>query len=99
MFGILRFVAGIGLGGLVPSANAITAEFVRVKYRSFVSTIMMSGIPIGGSVAALLGLVMLPNPGWRSMYALAGVGLLMLVVAWFVMPESPSWLRSKGRED
>ena len=35
---------------------------------------MMSGIPIGGSVAALLGLVMLPNPGWRSMYALAGVG-------------------------
>lgn len=99
VFGILRFVAGIGLGGLVPSANAITAEFVRVKYRSFVSTIIMSGIPIGGSVAALLGLVMLPNPGWRSMYALAGVGLLMLVVAWFVMPESPSWLRSKGQED
>lgn len=98
MFGIFRFIAGVGLGGLVPSANAITAEFVAVKNRSFVSTIMMSGIPIGGSIAALLGLVMLPVPGWRAMYALAGIGLLILAVAWYVMPESPSWLRSKGRE-
>lgn len=98
MFGVLRFIAGVGLGGLVPSANAITAEFVAVKSRSFVSTIMMSGIPIGGSIAALLGLVMLPNPGWRAMYALAGVGLIILAVAAWIMPESPSWLRAHGRE-
>ena len=98
IFGLFRFIAGVGLGGLVPSANAITAEFVHVKSRSFVSTIMMSGIPIGGSIAALLGLVMLPNPGWRPMYALAAFGLVILAVAWFVMPESPSWLRAHGRE-
>lgn len=99
MFGIFRFIAGIGLGGLVPSANAITAEFVSVKQRSFVSTIMMSGIPIGGSIAALLGLVMLPVPGWRAMYAVAAVGLVIIAVAWWIMPESPSWLRAHGRED
>lgn len=98
MFGIFRFIAGIGLGGLVPSANAITAEFVAAKNRSFVSTVMMSGIPIGGSIAALLGLVMLPLPGWRAMYALAAVGLVILVVAWWIMPESPTWLRAHGRE-
>lgn len=99
VFGIFRFIAGIGLGGLVPSANAITAEFVKVKSRSLISTIMMSGIPIGGSIAALLGIVMLPEPGWRWMYALSTVGLIVIVVAYFVMPESPSWLRSKGREE
>lgn len=99
VFGIFRFIAGFGLGGLVPSANAITAEFVSVKYRSFVSTIMMSGIPIGGSIAALLGLVMLPNPGWRMMYAVAALGFVILAIGWFVLPESPSWLSSKGRHD
>ncbi|WP_232549827.1 MFS transporter [Propioniciclava soli] len=99
MFGVFRFLAGIGLGGLVPSANAITAEFVSARKRSFVSTVMMSGIPIGGSIAALLGLVMLPEPGWRTMYALAGVGFVILAVAAWIMPESPSWLRARGRED
>lgn len=98
MFGAFRFIAGVGLGGLVPSANAITAEFVRVRQRSFISTIMMSGIPIGGSIAALLGLVMLPVPGWRAMYLVAGVGIVILAVAAWIMPESPAWLRSKGRE-
>lgn len=98
IFGLFRLLAGIGLGGLVPSANAITAEFVHVKSRSFVSTIMMSGIPIGGSIAALLGLVMLPNPGWRSMYLVAILGFVVLAVAWAIMPESPSWLRAHGRE-
>ena len=99
VFGILRFIAGVGLGGLIPSANAITAEFVDPKHRSFVSTIMMSGIPIGGSISAVLGLVMLPEPGWRTMYLLAGVGLIVLgLVAW-IMPESPSWLHAHGRHE
>ncbi|MDY7782069.1 MFS transporter, partial [Burkholderia pseudomallei] len=54
IFGLFRFIAGVGLGGLVPSANALTAEFVKSRHRSAVSTVMMSGVPIGGSAAALL---------------------------------------------
>src|SRR6476620_866665 len=50
-FGAFRCLAGLGLGGLVPSANALTAEFVSRKHRSAISTMMMSGVPIGGSVA------------------------------------------------
>lgn len=99
VFGVLRLLAGIGLGGLIPSANAMTAEFVSVRHRSAVSTIMMSGVPIGGTTAALLGLVMLPQPGWRSMYLLAGVGLVLVAVIWFIMPESPTWLHSRGRHE
>lgn len=98
VFGLLRFLAGLGLGGLVPSANALTAEFVRVRGRSAVATFMMSGVPIGGSSAALLGLWLLPAYGWRAMYAvafLAVVVLLPLCVA--LLPESPVWLRARGR--
>lgn len=98
VFGLFRFLAGLGLGGLVPSANALTSEFVSRKHRSAVSTIMMSGVPIGGSAAALLGLWMLPEFGWRSMYAVAFLAVLVLLpVCLALLPESPTWLRAHGR--
>ena len=99
VFGLLRFVAGVGLGGLVPSANALTAEFVSPRLRSGVSTIMMSGVPIGGSIAALLAIPVIPSLGWQAMYlfAFAGFGLLALT-AW-LLPESPTWLRAHGRPE
>ena len=100
VFGLLRFLAGLGLGGLVPSANALTAEFVRMRSRSAVATIMMSGVPIGGSAAALLGLWLLPTYGWRAMYAVAFAAVVVLLpVCIAVLPESPTWLRAHGRDD
>jgi len=98
-FGLLRFLAGVGLGGLVPSANALTSEFVSPRFRSGVSTIMMSGVPIGGSLAALLAIPAIPALGWRSMYlfALTAVGLLAVAAA--LLPESPAWLRANHRPD
>lgn len=90
IFGGLRFVAGLGLGGLVPSANALTTEFVRARHRSAIATIMMSGVPIGGSAAALLGLWLLPEFGWRAMYAVAVLAVIVLLPLCLVMlPESP----------
>jgi len=44
-FGAFRLLAGLGLGGLVPSANALAAEFVSPRHRSVVATLMMSGVP------------------------------------------------------
>lgn len=97
-FGLFRFIAGVGLGGLVPSANALTAEFVSRRHRSSVSTIMMSGVPIGGSAAALIGLWLLPQFGWRSMYVVAVLAVVALLPLCFVLlPESPTWLRAHGR--
>ena len=97
-FGLFRFLAGLGLGGLVPSANALTSEFVKVRGRSAVATFMMSGVPIGGSAAALLGLWLLPEYGWRAMYAVALLAAVVLVpVCAAVLPESPVWLRVRGR--
>jgi MFS transporter, AAHS family, benzoate transport protein len=97
VFGALRFLAGLGLGGLVPSANALTAEFVPSRLRSVIATVMMSGVPIGGSIAAVVGIHAIPSLGWQSMYffAFGGVVLLALVVA--LLPESPTWLRAHGR--
>lgn len=98
-FGAFRFLAGLGLGGLVPSANALGSEFVSVRNRSLVSTLMMSGVPIGGSLAALIGIPVLPRFGWHAMFWFALLGaLIVLPLCAKLLPESPSWLRSKGRD-
>ncbi|MEU5722755.1 aromatic acid/H+ symport family MFS transporter [Micromonospora sp. NPDC047738] len=100
VFGLLRLVAGLGLGGLVPSANALTAEYVRVRNRSMVSTLMMSGIPIGGVAASLVGMQVLPSFGWRAMFVIALLGgLVVVALAVRFLPESPIWLRTRGRTD
>lgn len=46
VFALLRLVAGLGLGGLVPSANALAADFIPPRWRSAMATLMMSGVPI-----------------------------------------------------
>jgi AAHS family benzoate transporter-like MFS transporter len=78
-FGILRLIAGIGLGGLVPTSNALAAELVPNKWRAAVATMMMSGVPIGGSIAALVGIPVIPNWGWRPMFLFALIPLVVLV--------------------
>lgn len=79
VFGALRLLAGIGLGGLVPSANALVAELVPTKWRSTVATLMMSGVPIGGSIAALVGIQLIPAFGWESMFLVAVLALVIVV--------------------
>lgn len=78
-FGALRLIAGIGLGGLVPTSNALAAELVPDKWRAAVATMMMSGVPIGGTIAALVGIPVIPNWGWRPMFLFALVPLFVLV--------------------
>jgi AAHS family benzoate transporter-like MFS transporter len=79
VFGGLRLLAGIGLGGLVPSANALVAELVPTKWRSTIATLMMSGVPIGGSIAALVGIQLIPAFGWESMFLVAVIALMIVV--------------------
>jgi AAHS family benzoate transporter-like MFS transporter len=79
VFGGLRLLAGVGLGGLVPSANALVAELVPTKWRSTIATLMMSGVPIGGSIAALVGIQLIPAFGWESMFLVAVLALMIVV--------------------
>ena len=79
VFGLFRLLAGLGLGGLVPAANSLAADYVRPRWRAAVATLMMSGVPIGGSIAALIGIPVLANHSWRWMFVIALIGLVVLV--------------------
>lgn len=90
IFALFRLLAGIGLGGLVPSVNAMTADLVPAGKMSAWSTVMMSGVPLGGSIAAVLAQFIVPfDPhwGWRTMFLIAFVPLVVgLPIAWKVIP-------------
>ena len=90
LFGAFRLLAGIGLGGLVPSVNAMTADLVPRNKMSAWSTVLMSGVPLGGSIAAVLAQFIVPlhdDWGWRFMFLLAIVPLIVgLPLAAAVIP-------------
>jgi AAHS family 4-hydroxybenzoate transporter-like MFS transporter len=97
--GALRFLAGIGLGGAIPNAAALVAEFVPRRKRTFAVTLTIVCVPIGGMAAGILAGKILPTFGWRWLFVLGGlVPLVCLAVQYVFLAESPRFLaRHPGR--
>ena len=90
---VVRFLAGLGLGGAMPNAAALTAEFVPARQRPIAITLTIVCIPVGGVIAGLAAGAVIPDYGWRALFV--GGGLVPLAVALLlfkVLPESPSFL-------
>ncbi|MEK5756618.1 MFS transporter [Acinetobacter variabilis] len=94
-FGILRFIAGLGIGGVLPNLVALTSEYAPQKMRSTLVTTMFSGYAVGGIMAALLGAWFTPSFGWEIMFYIAGIPLLMLPILYLYLPESLTFLVKK----
>ncbi|MGK5172069.1 MFS transporter [Geodermatophilus sp. CPCC 205761] len=98
VFGLLRFVTGIGVGALVATTGALVAEFAPAGRRNVANAITYSGVPLGSLLAALVAIVALDAIGWRGMFLLGALPLVTLFpLAILKMPESPAWLASRGR--
>jgi len=97
LFALTRFVAGLGLGGVVPTAIALTIEYAHPEHRSTTNAVMFCGYSIGGIVAALAAIWVIPELGWRAMFVIGGLlGLALLPLAWRLLPESASYLLARG---
>lgn len=97
-FGILRFLAGLGIGGVMPNLVALTSEYAPKKLRSTLVTTMFSGYAVGGVMAALLGSWFTPNFGWEIMFFIAGIPLFLLPLIWKFLPESLSFLVKQNKQ-
>lgn len=99
-FGALRLITGIGLGAILATAGATIAEFAPAGRRNFYNALVYSGIPAGGVLAALLGMILLEPLGWRGLFMIGATPILFLLpIAFFKLPESPRWLLSRGRRE
>ncbi|AJE14885.1 MFS transporter [Stutzerimonas balearica] len=97
-FGIFRFIAGLGCGGLMPNAVALMNEYAPKRLRSTLVAVMFSGYSIGGMLSAGVGIYMLPRFGWELMFFAAAVPLLLLPVILYYLPESVGFLVRQGRQ-
>lgn len=98
--GALRFLAGLALGGVLPTASALLAEYSSPKQRNLVYGVLWSGFPVGGILAALAGMAILPAFGWRGMFVLGLVPLVLIVpFAIAMLPESVAFLLARGQYD
>ncbi|HEY4614211.1 MAG TPA: aromatic acid/H+ symport family MFS transporter [Citricoccus sp.] len=98
--GLLRFLAGLGLGGCLPTGISMVTEFAGHKRGSNATTLMMTGYHVGAVITALLAIWAAANTvtGWREMFFIGGLPALVLVpLMWRYLPESPDYLLSKGR--
>jgi MFS transporter, putative metabolite:H+ symporter len=94
---VFRFLSNFGLGGEVPVAVALTAEFAPGRIRGRMSGGMAVGFPTGLAVAALVAYFIMPVWGWRAVFVVGVVPAALLFVVRLVMPESVRYLISRGR--
>ena len=98
VFGIFRFLTGVGVGGLLPTAVAMASEFANPRYRSRILGAVLTGPPVGGLLASVAALNLVPDGDFRWVYGLGAAALVVVVpLAFFALPESPSFLRTHGR--
>ena len=97
-FGILRFITGLGVGALVATTGAIVSEFAPPGKKNLCNAIVYCGVPFGSLLSALLAIILLAGLGWRGMFWIGALPIITLLpLAYFKMPESPTWLLSRGR--
>ncbi|AMV48699.1 MFS transporter [Paraburkholderia caribensis] len=95
---IVRFLGGIGLGGIFPCVLALGAEYVHSRSRGLAVAVLFANYSLGAAVGAVVNGYVLAHFGWRAVYVVGGalsIAAALAIVAW--LPESPHFLISRGR--
>ena len=95
---VIRFIAGIGLGAIMPNSMALVSEYTPKRLRVITMMIVSNGFTIGAALGGILASWMIPHFGWRSIFYFGGAlplagGLAMLVL----LPESLQFLVLRGK--
>ncbi|PVZ80389.1 aromatic acid/H+ symport family MFS transporter [Serratia sp. S1B] len=95
---ILRFITGLGLGGAMPNAITLTAEYAPTSRRSNLVTMMFCGFTIGSAFGGILSAQLLPHIGWHGILLTGGILPLLLVpFLMYFLPESIRFLVLKKK--
>jgi len=96
---VLRFLAGVGIGGLLPNVVALNAEFAPRRLQASAVIVSFAGITLGGSLPGLVAAYLMPQYGWQILFYFGGmVPLLLLGVIATWLPESIRFLTLKDRQ-
>src|ERR1019366_1119177 len=94
-----RFLTGLGLGGAIPNAVALTAEYAPKRLQQVLVTVLFCSMPLGALLGGLVSSVMLPRWGWQSVFYAGGMlPLAVALVLIKVLPESIRFLSVSGTD-
>jgi AAHS family benzoate transporter-like MFS transporter len=98
-FAASRFVAGLGLGGIIPLAAALTIEYSPAAKKNVNYGLMYSGYSLGLFAAALVGRWLLPDYGWRPVVLIGALPVLCVPFMAVLLPESLDFLVGRRQDD
>ena len=92
----LRFIAGVGIAGVLPIATALVAEFAPRRIRATLFILMFSGVTFGGGIPGLVAAKYMGTHGWQILFWVGGiVPIIVALIAMAVLPESIKFLSLK----
>ncbi|CAL9368506.1 aromatic acid/H+ symport family MFS transporter [Streptomyces sp. Tu 3180] len=99
VFGLGRTLAGIGLGGLLPTAVSMVSDYAPRGRAAIVIGLLMTAHHAGGILSAYVAKWLVEPVGWRSAFWVCVLPLLFAPVLARFLPESLSFLVAKGRTE
>ncbi len=96
VFCLLRFFAGIGIGGAVPLTITLLSEFAPAGGRARILTAAGGSFTIGWALAGLIAMGVVPHFGWRMVLLIGIVPVLLIPALQAYLPESVRFLIAKN---
>jgi AAHS family 4-hydroxybenzoate transporter-like MFS transporter len=96
----LRFLSGLGLGGVLPNVIALNAEFTPKRLRATMLVVIAMGISLGGMVPGIVGVTLMPTYGWPVIFVVGGIVPLVVGLGMmFAIPDSIKFMVLRGGHD
>ena len=92
-----RVLLGLGMGMEFPIAQTLLSEFVPTASRGRLIALMDGFWPLGFITSGIVCYFVLPQFGWRTVFALLAIPAVFVLVVRRIVPESPRWLEHRGR--
>src|SRR5215471_7198209 len=92
-----RIFVGVGNAGIYTIDLPLVQEFIPGYKRGWVSALVTTMLPAGGMLAGFVAWLLLPIVGWRGLFLVGLVPLVLVFMIRYWVPESPRWLIGKGR--
>lgn len=98
-FATLRFIAALGLGAEYVVCNTLMAEYAPTERRTTILGTLQAGWSVGYVVATLLAGWILPAYGWRWLFIISIVPVVLAVIMQRIVPEPPSYLAARAARE